>query len=87
MSSWLQELQISYKQRMKTLLVWYSLVVSWRNRDNGGLTLQVCGCWRMGLGEIQGPCLSQGRLLHFPSLSASVLCSVFSQQALQLVLT
>lgn len=61
---------------MKTLLVWYSLVESWSNSDNGGLTLQVCGCWRMGLEEIQGPRLTYGRLLHFPPSScfSVVLC-------------
>ena len=49
--------------------LWCSLVVRWRDRYNGGLTLQVCGRWRMWLGEIPGPCPTPGRLLHFPSSS------------------
>lgn len=47
-------------------------------RDNGGLTLQVCGCWRMGLEEIQGPCLTYGRLLHSPSFCFSVVLCLLS---------
>ena len=57
---------------------WYSLVVSWRNRENGGLTLQVCGCWRMGLEEIQESCLTCGRLLHFPPFRFSVVLCLLS---------
>lgn len=43
----------------------FSLVVTWKDDYNGGLTCRCVG-WRTWLGELQGPCPPSGRLLHFP---------------------